>query len=191
MVASHTAVPLGTANQRSLFAKRGKVNGWYGVAPNNIACPWVGDMVCVCPLPKGKVPGVWFGLTSHFEKPKGFSVWLATLVRCLWHPLCKRPHCILSLLTAPCLLPTTSSLLTGPIRCRWHHFLSDIANACLIVIKLHIRKNGDLSNNIRILTPKNRGCWSRKSHSVKKTAIFAVFGKALIDRRLRGYRFVI
>ena len=27
-VASHTAVPIGTANQRSLFAKRGKVNGW-------------------------------------------------------------------------------------------------------------------------------------------------------------------
>ena len=27
-VASHTAVPMGTANQRSLFAKRGKVNGW-------------------------------------------------------------------------------------------------------------------------------------------------------------------
>ena len=29
-VASHTVVPLGTANQRSLFAKRGKVNGWEG-----------------------------------------------------------------------------------------------------------------------------------------------------------------
>ena len=24
-------------------------------------------------------------LSSHFEKPKGFSVWLATIVRCLWH----------------------------------------------------------------------------------------------------------
>ena len=23
--------------------------------------------------------------SSHFEKPKGFSVWLATIVRCLWH----------------------------------------------------------------------------------------------------------
>ena len=44
------------------------------------ACPWVGDMSSPCPLPKGKVPGVWFGLTSHFEKPKGFSVWLATFV---------------------------------------------------------------------------------------------------------------
>ena len=32
-VASHTVVPLGTANQRSLFAKRGKVNGWYEITP--------------------------------------------------------------------------------------------------------------------------------------------------------------
>ena len=28
MVASHTETPLGVSNQRSLFAKRGKVNGW-------------------------------------------------------------------------------------------------------------------------------------------------------------------
>ena len=42
-----------------------------------------------------------------------------------------------------------------------------------------------LSKNIRILSPKNRGCWSRKVHSVKKTAIFAVFGNLLTDRRLR------
>ena len=26
--------------------------------------------------------------TSHFEKPKGFSVWLATFVRCRWHHHC-------------------------------------------------------------------------------------------------------
>ena len=32
-VASHTETPLGVSNQRSLFAKRGKVNGWYGIAP--------------------------------------------------------------------------------------------------------------------------------------------------------------
>ena len=44
---------------------------------------------------------------------------------------------------------------------------------------LQIWLNDDLLNNIRILTPKNRGYWSRKSHSVKKTAIFAVFGKSL------------
>ena len=42
-----------------------------------------------------------------------------------------------------------------------------------------------LSRNIRILSPKNRGCWSRKSHSVKITAVFAVFGNSLTDRRLR------
>ena len=33
---------------------------------------------------------------------------LTTLVRCRWHPHCKRPNCILSLLTAPCLLPLVS-----------------------------------------------------------------------------------
>ena len=32
-VASHTETPLGVSNQRSLFAKRGKVNGWKGIAP--------------------------------------------------------------------------------------------------------------------------------------------------------------
>ena len=51
--------------------------------------------------------------------------------------------------------------------------------------RLHIRKNGDLSRNIRILSPKNRGYWSRKGHSVKKTPVFEVFGNALTDRRLR------
>ena len=134
--------------------------------------------------------GFWCGCRSYqpFRSPQEGQLygWLP-LSDAYRHPLCKQPNCIFSLLTAPCMLPTTSSLLTGPIRCRWHHFLSDIANACLIVIKLHIRKNGDLSNNIRILTPKNRGYWSRKSRSVEKTAIFAVFGKALTDRRLHGY----
>ena len=28
------------------------------VAPIITACPWVGDMSCVCPLPSGKVSGV-------------------------------------------------------------------------------------------------------------------------------------
>ena len=45
----------------------------------------VGDMGCVCPLPKGKVPCVGVAFTSHFETPKGVSVWLATFVRCRWH----------------------------------------------------------------------------------------------------------
>jgi len=51
----------------------------------------------------------------------------------------------------------------------------------------HIRQNGNLSNNIRILTPKNRGYWSRKSHSVEKTSFFEVFGNSLTGRWLRGY----
>ena len=48
--------------------------------PNNIACPWVGDIVSPCPLPKGKVPCVGIALTSHFAVPKGTAVWLATFV---------------------------------------------------------------------------------------------------------------
>ena len=60
--------------------------------PNNIACPWVGDIVSPCPLPKGKVPCVGVALTSHllslagansdrwFAVPKGTAVWLATIV---------------------------------------------------------------------------------------------------------------
>ena len=50
-----------------------------------------------------------------------------------------------------------------------------------------IRVNENLSNNIRILSPKNGGCWSRKGTSVEKTAIFVVFRKILIDKWLHGY----
>ena len=77
------------------------------------ACPWVGDKDSVCPLPTGKVLDVWYRSPSHFETPKGVSIWLATFVRCLWHPLCKQPNYIFSLVTAPCLLPLASSLLTA------------------------------------------------------------------------------
>ena len=55
----------------------------------------------------------------------------------------------------------------------------------------HIRQNEILSKIIRILTPKNRGYWSRKGHSVEKTPFFEVFRKVLADRWLRGYLFVI
>ena len=48
--------------------------------PNNIACPWVGDIVSPCPLPKGKAPCVGIALTSPFAVPKGTAVWLATFV---------------------------------------------------------------------------------------------------------------
>ena len=42
--------------------------------------------------------------TSHFAVPKGTAVWLATIVRCLWHPLCKRPNGII-FANYPYLLP--------------------------------------------------------------------------------------
>ena len=70
--------------------------------------------------------------------------------------------------------------------CRWALLMCEFA-----IPGLHIRQNGNLSKIIRILTPKNRGYWSRKGHSVEKTAIFAVFGKALNDRWLHRYLFVI
>ena len=38
MVASHTEKPLGFSNQRSLFAKRGKVNGWIERHPHPEPC---------------------------------------------------------------------------------------------------------------------------------------------------------
>ena len=53
-----------------------------------------------------------------------------------------------------------------------------------------IRVNGILSNNIRILSPKNGGCRSRKGTSVEKTPFFEVFRKVLIDKWLHGYLFV-
>jgi hypothetical protein len=54
-----------------------------------------------------------------------------------------------------------------------------------------IRLNGILSNNIQILTPKNRGYWSRNGHSVEKTPFFEVFRKVLADRWLYDYLSVI
>ena len=72
MVASHTAVPLGTA----------KWLVW--------DCPFN-----IISLPLGRRHGQLLSLayqqgvlcdvalTSHFETPKGVSVWLATFVRCL------------------------------------------------------------------------------------------------------------
>ena len=75
----------------------------------------VGDMVSTCPLHISKVLCVGVALTSHFAVPKGVSVWLATLVRCLWHPLCKRPNGIF-FANCLCLLPLASSLQTA----LWH-----------------------------------------------------------------------
>ena len=42
-----------------------------------------------------------------------------------------------------------------------------------------------LSRNIRILSPKNGGYWSRKGPSFEKTPIFDVFRNVLIDKLLR------
>ena len=70
--------------------------------------------------------------------------------------------------------------------CRWALLMCEFA-----IPGFQIRVNGILSNNIRILTPKNRGYWSRKGHSVEKTPFFEVFRKVLADRWLRGYLFVI
>ena len=56
------------------------------------ACPWVGDMVSVCPLPNGKVSDVgghsiqpitfprFANSDRWFAAPMGAAVWLATLV---------------------------------------------------------------------------------------------------------------
>ena len=59
--------------------------------PNNIACPWVGDIVSPCPLPKGKVPCVGIALTSHLLSLASRTVTVGS--RCLkarlygWLPL--------------------------------------------------------------------------------------------------------
>ena len=37
------------------------------------ACLWVGDKVCVCPLPNGKVSGVGVALSQPFRSPYGGS----------------------------------------------------------------------------------------------------------------------
>ena len=121
MVASHTAVPLGTAK-------------WLERA----APPFY-----TLPLGKGQEqhmsPTIKAGLyywgqshTSHllslagansdrwFAVPKGTAVWLATLVRCLWHPHCKRPNGIF-FANCLCLLPLASSLQTA----QRHPFLAN------------------------------------------------------------------
>ena len=53
--------------------------------------------------------------------------------------------------------------------------LMGIADVRVRYTRILNRVNGILSNNIRILTPKNGGCRSRKGTSVEKTAIFEVF----------------
>ena len=82
MVASHTAVPLGTAKWLE------RATPTHGTLPLG-----KGHTQPMSPTVKAGYILMGVFLSSHFEKPKGFSVWLATIVRCL----------------------TASSLLTAPI----------------------------------------------------------------------------
>ena len=66
--------------------------------------------------------------------------------------------------------------------CRWALLMCEFA-----IPGFQIRVNEILSNNIRILSPKNRGCWSRKGHSVEKTSFFDVFRNMLAARWLHGF----
>ena len=65
--------------------------------------------------------------------------------------------------------------------------LMGIADVRVRYTRILNRVNGILSNNIRILSPKNGGCWSRKGHSVEKTPFFEVFRNMLSDRWLHGF----
>ena len=110
-------------------------------------------------------------------------------------PLASTPVCVYRLLCYPCSPGRCPGVVANcPFQgricqndyCRWALQMCEFA-----IPGFQIRVNGILSNNIRILTPKNRGCWSRKGHSVEKTSFFEVFGKSLTDRWLHGYLFVI
>ena len=96
MVASHTAVPLGTAK-------------WlvWATPPFYTLPLGKGHMQPLSPT-QGQAKFLWgLFLSSHFAVPKGTTVWLATFVRCLRHLL------------------TTSSLLTVSIWCIWHYFVGN------------------------------------------------------------------
>jgi len=72
MVASHTAVPLGTAK-------------WlvWATPPFYTLPLGKGHTQPLSPT-QGQAKFLWgLFLSSHFETPKGVSVWLATFVRCL------------------------------------------------------------------------------------------------------------
>ena len=80
--------------------------------PDDNAFALSGRSGCYVPV----TPGCYPGLVVHCPRQGrirqlGWRI-VTQQKKCLWHPLCKRPNCILSLLTAPCMLPTASSLLT-------------------------------------------------------------------------------
>ena len=145
MVASHTAAPLGGCEMAGMR-----------LPPIISACLYGRRHEQLLSLTYSKVPGVWFVLPSHLlslasrtvtvgsKHPRAFLYGWLPLSDAYRHPLCKQPNGILSLLTAPCMLPTASFLLTITIRCLWHPLLLGIANARLIAIELRTRNNGDL-----------------------------------------------
>ena len=96
-----------------------------------------------------------------------------------WHSLSDASGIIILQFGIPILFPSTISFLCWTLQI-----------PVLDTRRFQIRVNENLSNNIRILTPKNGGCWSRKGHSVEKTAIFDVFRNVLTDRWLHGFKTV-
>ena len=80
--------------------------------PDDNAFALSGRSGCYVPV----TPGCYPGLVAHCPRQGrirqlGWRI-VTQQKKCRRHPLCKRPNCILSLLTAPCMLPTASSLLT-------------------------------------------------------------------------------
>ena len=83
LVASHTAVPIGTANQRSLFAIARESKWLEEECRKRNALPLGRGHEKPYRLPKGRLSPPQFFLSSHFESPNGDSAWLATNIKCL------------------------------------------------------------------------------------------------------------
>ncbi len=156
-------------------------------------------------------------VASHTETPLGVSKWLVkatpthgTLPLGKGHGLTMSPTQGQAILLGGNLIPAISQsprgqlygwlplsdaagiiILQFGIPILFHSTMSFLCWALQMPVldtpELRIRLNGILSNNIRILSLKNGGCRSRKSHSVEKTAIFEVFGNLLVDRWLHGF----
>ena len=127
--------------------------------------------------------------------PKGTAVWLAIFVRCLTASFifANCPYLMHFALFCWQSLSDASGIISlqSGIPILFHSTMSFLCWALQIPVldtpELRIRLNGNLSNKHHVLSPKNRGCWSRKGHSVEKTAFFEVFRKVLADKWLHGY----
>ena len=93
-----------------------------------------------------------------------------------WQSLSDAAGIIILQFGIPILFPSTISFLCWTLQI-----------PVLDTRRFQIRVNENLSNNIRILSPKNGGYSSRKGISVEKTPFFEVFRKVLIDKWLHGY----